>query len=104
MAGSLLALLSPSRLVASQDMLCDARFQATRSGDGQGQPSAHSLTSQSGAYCNLGREGCVKPYGVNTCREVCRLRWQLDIRYLAYAALAVLPFTYCSILRIVWPL
>jgi hypothetical protein len=28
---SLLALLSPSRLVASQDMLCDTRFQATRS-------------------------------------------------------------------------
>ena len=31
MVDSLLALLSPSRLVASQDMLCDTRFQATRS-------------------------------------------------------------------------
>jgi hypothetical protein len=29
--GSLLALLSPFRLVASQDLLCDTRFQATRS-------------------------------------------------------------------------
>jgi hypothetical protein len=30
-AGSLLALLSPSRLVAGQDMLCDTRFRAIRS-------------------------------------------------------------------------
>jgi hypothetical protein len=64
--GSLLALLSPSRLVGSQDMLCDTRFQATRSGGGQGQPSAHSLASQSRAYCNLGRESCFESYGVNT--------------------------------------
>jgi hypothetical protein len=64
--GSLLALLSHSRLVASQDMLWDTRFQATRFGGGQGQPSAHSMTLQSGACCNLGRENCFEPYGVNT--------------------------------------
>lgn len=66
MVGSSLASLSPSRSVASRDVLWDIRFQATRSGGRQGQPSAHSVTSQSGAYCNLGRESCFEPYGVNT--------------------------------------
>jgi hypothetical protein len=66
MVGSSLALLSRSRLVAGRDMLWDTRFQATRSGGGQGQTSAHSMASQSGAYCNLGRESCFEPYGVNT--------------------------------------
>ncbi len=66
MVASSLALLSPSRSVASQGMLWDTRFQATRSGCGQGQPSADSMSSQSGAHCNLGRESCFEPYGVNT--------------------------------------
>jgi len=61
--GSLLALLSPSRLVASQDMLWDTRFQATRSGGGQGQPSAHSMASQSGAYCIWVEKVAFQSYG-----------------------------------------